>query len=55
MDNEQRILQMTAPAPLSNEELAERSAREASLKKAEQLEQMAISQLERAQQGPAVW
>ncbi|QHT65400.1 conjugative transposon protein TraM [Rhodocytophaga rosea] len=52
MDNEQRILQMTAPAPLSNEELAERSAREASLKKAEQLEQMAISQLERAQQGP---
>jgi conjugative transposon TraM protein len=51
-NNEQVILQMTSPAPLSAEELKDRRAKEASLAKAAQLEQMAISQLESVQNGP---
>ncbi|MDO1444677.1 conjugative transposon protein TraM [Rhodocytophaga aerolata] len=51
-DNEQTILQMTAPAPLSAEELADRRTKEESLAKAAQLEQMAIEGLERVHNGP---
>lgn len=47
--NQQTILQMTTPAPLSAQELADRQSREASLARAAQLEEMALSQLEKAQ------
>jgi conjugative transposon TraM protein len=49
--NEQIIGQMTAPAPLSASELANRQSTEASLERAAQLERMAINQLEMAQNG----
>jgi conjugative transposon TraM protein len=53
-DNEQVIQQMTKPATLSAEELKDRRAKEASLAKAAQLEQIAMEQLERVQNGPQV-